>query len=263
MNKNGAIQIDQGNFRVTRESYGISIRDVAKKCHFSTATVYNFEHCSGKYTDVFTRPGNAKIMIRALYDCIDEKLAGLFVQKETIKKEEETVKKSNFENIDNSCLKNAVNKLMVRNAVIDYCNSNNLDPYDFLKMCDVTRTILYDYKNHPYVYKSTVDKILAATGWSMDYIEKYKDTTEPIQYIKIKREPYTGQSTNTFVDIPNVVDTGITINTINTITDECKKINQKLYFEDGKFYEEYDHIVTVHEKKEVTKEEFLEAVKEV
>ena len=59
-------------------------KDVAEKCHFAPTTVYNFEHCSGKYTDVFTRPGNAKIMIRALYECIDEKLNNLFVNNKKI-----------------------------------------------------------------------------------------------------------------------------------------------------------------------------------
>ena len=246
-----AIQIDQGNFRVTRESYGISIRDVAEKCHFAPTTVYNFEHCSGKYTDVFARPGNAKIMIRALYDCIDEKLNNLFVNN---KKEEETMKKSNFENIDNSCLKNAVSKLMVRNAVVDYCNNNNLDLEDFLKMCGVSkRNFFYDYEKHPYMYKSTVDKILAATGWTMDIFEKYKDATEPISCIKVK--PINKKT----------VEEDICEEKLDFIQPHpiVEKINCKLYFEDGKFYEEYDHIVTVHEKKEVTKEEFLEAIKEV
>ena len=256
MNKNGAIQIDQGNFRVTRECYGISIKDIAEKCHFSTATVYNFEHCSGKYTDVFTRPGNAKIMIRALYECIDEKLAGLFVQKETINKEEETMKKNN-------CLKNAVDKLMVRNAVIDYCNNNNLNPYDFLKMCGVNKNILYDYKDHPYVYKYTVDKILAATGWSTDIFEKYKDATEPI---KINKGPMKFRDILEDVqkEVKKYVPESTTdLTATNDDTINCKKLNRKLYFEDGKFYEEFDKVVTVHEKKEVTKEEFLEAIKEV
>lgn len=262
MNTNGAIQIDQGNFKLTRESYGISVKDVAEKCHFAPSTVYNFEHCRGKYMDVYARSGNDKIMITALRECIDEKLAGLFVQKETIKKEEETV----TEHEKNICLSHTIDKLMVRNAIVDWCNNNNVNVFEFCTMCGITKNILYDYKNHPYMYKSTVDKILAATGWTMDIFEKYKDSTEPIK--AIQKEKGLIKFRDILEDVQNEVKKYVPESTADLMvlhndTINYKKINRKLYFEDGKFYEEYDRVVTVHEKKEVTKEEFLTAVKEV
>ena len=242
------LHIDQQNYRDVRTQYGIKMQNIADKCGISTSTISNFERCNCKYTEVYARSDTSKILIRTLYDIIDEKLSGLFINKE-----EKPVETSNFENSNNSCLKNAISKLMVRNAVVEYCNNNDLNPYDFLKMCGIGKSLLHDYKDHPYVYKSTVNKILAATGWTMDYIEKYKDTTEHIPYIKVK--PVQNRK----------VEEDICEEELDFVQPHpiVEKINRKLYFENGKFYEEYDHIVTVHEKKEVTKEEFMAAIKEV
>lgn len=255
------LHIDQQNYKDVRTQYGIKMQSIADKCGISTSTISNFERCNCKYTEVYARPDTSKILIRALYDIIDEKLSGLFINKE-----EKPVETSNFENSNNSCLNNTVNKLMVRNAIVDWCNNNNVNVYEFCTMCDVNKSLLYDYKNHPYMYKSTVNKILAATGWTMDIFEKYKDSTEPIEVIQKKKGLV--KFRDILEDVRKEVKKYVPENTtdlmaINNDTANYKKLNVRLYFEDGKFYEEYDRVVTVHEKKELTKEEFMTAVKEV
>ena len=72
------MDINQSNFRQTRRSYGITLQDVADKCHLSASSIMNYEQYTGQYTQVRTRDDNVKRIVRALDELITEKIEETF-----------------------------------------------------------------------------------------------------------------------------------------------------------------------------------------
>lgn len=225
--------VTKENFKQTRESYGIALKDVADKVHVSIGTVSNFENSKDKYTDTCTRGYNAANMLMALQELIDIKLANLFVTGNSNEKEEPKVeeKKARYKSIP---------RKNVYDVVLDYCLSNKLNTREFCKMCGISFSTLINYERHPFMTLQTVNKICTATGWKPDIFDN------PEESIKKMKEKEATKIEDKTEEKP--------------FERSKKKHNYKLYMEDGKFYEEFDYYVKKHTKNEITKEQFKVAI---
>jgi DNA-binding XRE family transcriptional regulator len=220
--ENSIVEVTQANFKEMRNNYGFTLKDVAEEARLSETTILNYENSKNRYTDTCARKETSLMANRALKHLIDHKIANLFLGTE--KKKEST-------RGGKPCL-NAVRKSIVRAVVQSYCRANDISMTEFADMCGVSKSCFGDLKNHPYCYPQTIRKICEATGWSPDVFKT-----------DIPTEIFTSdKSAKTFENAPLT-----------------EKHNYRLYFENGKYYEEYDCTVVQHQKKELTKEQFIAA----
>lgn len=221
--ENSIVEVTQANFKEMRSNYGFTLKDVAEEAHVSETTILNYENSKNRYTDTCARQETSARANRALKHLIDHKIANLFLGTEEKKRSTRGGK---------CCINNAVRKSIVRAVVQSYCRANDISMTEFADMCGVSKSCFGDLKNHPYCYPQTIRKICEATGWSPDV---FKVETTGILSLP-------DESAKIFDNAPSV-----------------EKQNYRLYFENGKYYEEYDYTVVQHQKKELTKEQFIAA----
>ena len=204
--------IDRSNFQKNRKAYGITILDVAKKSGLSSGVISNYENFTGQYTQTRTRDDNARTIVRALKNLIQEKIDSTFINENKLQKEkeekkgmftedslslgevtilEDLAKESKKKNeIVNETVNETVNKEIkvpknykngydkgkIIKKLKDYCAENNIIFSDFCTMCGINHSTLapYSIRVSPVLSEKTMNKICEATGWNSTKFEEDK-----------------------------------------------------------------------------------------
>lgn len=202
--------IDRSNFKQNRKSYGISLKDIAERSKLSTGVISNYENYTGQYTQTRTRDDNARIIVRALKDLIQEHIDNIFMngtnkinnkeEKEIKKMEEKKMITSDSivldgfaendktvsldelvekrEEKDNTKIpknyKRGYNKGKIVTKLHSYCKENKISFSDFCSMCGINCSTLapYSIERTPILSERLLLKICEATGWDADRFEE-------------------------------------------------------------------------------------------
>lgn len=231
-----ALVINHSNFKQNRSAYGFTLRDIADKAGVSVSTVDNYEKFDSSYIRTRNRDENARRIERALGDLIDEQIVRVFPN---AKKEVKVM---------NPSTKNAYDRKWVADKVKAFCNENNITILEFTKKCGITNNTFSDsiIEKHPYLYPSTVTRIIYKTGWTKDMFDLIKDVPFTIPYFMQKVE-----KTEEIKESSKIVQED---------SPQFDIRNRQLTFKDGHYYVEYDEVLINHVVKELTKEEFLSRV---
>lgn len=230
--------VTRENFKRTRESYCISLKDISDKCDLGVHTISNFENCTGKYTETVARPYNANKMISALNELVQEKIDSAFPNDRSNK----YIKIAREKQIET-----AVDKAKVNKTVREYCKANDITLMDFCKMCGVSASTFYE-NNHPLMYLRTAEKICKATGWTMEQLLTGDFKTEAAKAKQVIKEGF-GAKVEPTVKPEN-----------KTSVMPATRKNTEYTCKDGKYFVEYD--IMVHRKEEISKTEFLKLIQE-
>ena len=232
--------IDRKNFKQNRVAYGISQEEIANRCGLVSTTVSNYERFEGKYTQTRARDDNEKLMIRALYDIIQERINETFTN--AIKKEDKVVSKSRKQ------FSISYDRKTIGEKIYKYCMYSGINITDFCKMCNISSNsfVASQIEAVPQIKLQTINKILVATGWTLEQLTGPNDI--PVQPIKM--------TTDLEVMKPNPIeaDEDRKLSSLQhdgnvTITDE------RYTFQDGSYYYEYTIVRKV--KRKISKEQFL------
>lgn len=233
------LKITRMNFKQQREAYGIKTKDIADICNLSPLTVSNFEKSTGAYSQTNARDYNADMMCQTLESLITRKLDDLFL------KENEAKTKNNIlaKNARTKRLENGYPKKQIVDYIAEYCKLNAISKTEFCKMCGLNLGFLYPSAGDV-IYKTSMDKIVKATGWTVEQIMSGA-------FVNEKKDPKT-------VEAEKVVQT-FKDNKVAKLVNE-EKSNVKYICEDGKYFMEYDVVVITHKREEISKDTFIQEV---
>ena len=228
-----ALEINHSNFKQNRSAYGITLREIADRAGISVMTVSNYEQFDSSYIRTRNRDDNAKRIENALASLIDERVVRTFPGK--VEKEEKVVEEKR-KGYYHPC-KNFFDRKYVSEKIKQYCVDENITLADFCRMCNIATSNFADctIQNNPHLYPRTIAKIISATGWSIDMFKEDKD----IPLSNSKRSMTVTENVET----------------------PAEKKNKQFIFRDGKYFMEYDIVVTEHKVEEISKEEFLQSIK--
>lgn len=243
------------NFKQQRQAYKISLEEIAKKSGLSIATISAYERFTSKYTETRTRDENGRAIVNALDDIIQERITEMFpnATKKEDKVVEEVKEKRSY------VMSNAYDRKIIANKIKKYCASSKISISEFCKMCDVSNNTFIDavIKQNPYIKETTLDKILKATGWSVEMLMGPDDI--PVQSIKKQIDPAALQKpvTNDLEPLkPNPIDADEDRKMSSLQHDGNVKITDERYtFQNGEYFYEYTIVRKV--KRKITKEQFL------
>ena len=270
-----SLDINQSNFRQTRRSYGITLQEVADKCHMSTSCISNYEQFTGQYTQIRTRDDNANAIKRALQELIDARISEAFPF--GIKEE-----RSN-DDMDQKPSKvvhhKGYDKAKIAAKLKEYCISKDITSTEFYKMCDISPSTLapYSIRKNPVLREDIVSKICVAAGLSPYMFDDAKlntdlntdvDTTSEkscrdAELDKLSQEASEAnkKADSAIEDILVSVSDVESLNPVSASTTSSSDVeikDKKYVFQDGNHYEEY--IIVKHIKKQITKCEFISAI---
>lgn len=239
--------IDRKNFKQNRVAYGISQEEIANRCGLVSTTVSNYERFEGKYSQIRARDDNEKLMIRALYDIIQERINESFTNAIN-KKEDKVVGENRRKQFDITYDRKAIGE-----KIYKYCLYSGINITDFCKMCGISCNtfVASMITDVPQIKLQTINKILAATGWTLEQLTGPNDI--PVQPIHRKDS----------ID-PNALQKPVT-NDLEPLRpnpiaaeqhDGNVKITDERYtFQDGEYFYEYTIVRKV--KRKISKEQFL------
>lgn len=266
-----SLDINQSNFRQTRRSYGITLQEVADKCHMSKSCISNYEQFTGQYTQIRTRDDNANAIKRALQDLIDERISEAFPFG--------TKGEGSNDNMDQKPSKvvhyKGYDKAKVAAKLKEYCISKDLTSTEFYKMCDISPSTLapYSVRKNPILREDVVSKICVAAGLSPYMFDDAKLNTDvnttsekscrDVELDKLSQE---ASEANKKIDsaIEDILVSVSDIESLNpvsasaTSSSDVEIKDKKYVFQDGNYYEEY--IIVKHIKKQITRCEFISAI---
>ena len=228
-----ALVINHSNFKQNRSAYGITLREIADRAGVSVMTVQNYEKYDSSYIRTRNRDDNARRIERALSELIDERVVRTFPNSV---KEEKVVEEKKKGGGYFPC-KNFFDRKYVAEKIKQYCIDENITIADFCRMCNVATSNFSDCTviNNPHLYPKTIAKIMSATGWTEDMFKEDKDVPFSSNTDKKENVVYTTDRTGDMVGL-------------------------QFIFRDGKYYMEYDRVMTEHKVKEISKEEFLKHI---
>lgn len=242
--------IDRKNFKQNRVAYGISQEEIAQRCGLVPTTVSNFERFEGKYTQTRARDDNERLMTRALYDIIQERINETFTNAINNKEDKvvEESKKKIFKTYDRALIAEKIKK---------YCLSSGISIREFCRMCDITSNTFVDciIRDVPRIKEFTVYKILNATGWTLEQLTGPDDI--PIKKVV---EPVAALQKPVTTDLeplkPNPIEADEDRKMSSLQHDGNVKITDERYtFQDGEYFYEYTIVRKV--KRKISKEQFL------
>lgn len=245
--------IDRKNFKQNRVAYGISQEEIANRCGLVSTTVSNYERFEGKYSQIRARDDNEKLMIRALYDIIQERINETFTN--AIKKEDKVVSGSK------KLFSMSYDRKTIGEKIYKYCLYSDINITDFCKMCSISSNsfIASMIDNNPQIKLHTINKILAATGWTLEQLTGPDDI--PVRPIHRKEsiDPNALQEpvTNDLEPLrPNPIEADEDRKMSSLQHDGNVKITDERYtFQDGDYFYEYTIVRKV--KRKISKEQFL------
>lgn len=243
-----ALVINHSNFKQNRSAYGFTLRDIADRAGVSVSTVDNYEKFDSSYIRTRNRDDNAKRIERALSELIDEQIVRVFPN--SISQKEDKVVEEKKKRGGYHPPRNVFDRRYVSDKLHKYCEDNGLGFTEFCIMCDVAPSNFCEcmIKKQPNMYPSTIAKIIKATSWDIDAFKEDKNV--PFSALKHKMtvvENATNKLEEKFSKRSEVETT--------------EKKNKQFIFRDGKYFMEYDIIVTEHKVEEISKEEFLQSIK--
>ena len=287
---NEELMIDRSNFTENRKSYGITIKQIAEKAKLSYNVISNFENYTGQYTQTRTRDDNARVIIRALKDLIQERINEAFPygnknsinnikEKENEIMENETTREITLTELAESVVKESsksnkkkptfttigYRKEAIATKLRKYCKEKGVGMKEFCDMCGVNSNTLSPYyiKLSPVMREDILKKICNATGLDISMFdedrnegpiaESNKVNKTNINEIEIKKiEPKKIEEIvgNKVIEMKSIPT--------ETIKDKVEIRDKKYTFQDGEYYEEYIEIR--HIRKPIGKEDFLKAI---
>lgn len=244
--------IDRKNFKQNRVAYGISQEEIANRCGLVSTTVSNYERFEGKYTQTRARDDNEKLMIRALYDIIQERINETFTNAINNKEDKVVSESKNKFSI-------SYDRKTIGEKIYKYCAYSGINITDFCKMCSISCNsfVASQIEAVPQIKLQTINKILAATGWTLEQLTGPNDI--PVQPIKKTIDPTALQKpvTNDLELLkPNPIDADEDRKMSSLQHDGNVKITDERYtFQDGDYFYEYTIVRKV--KRKISKEQFL------
>jgi transcriptional regulator with XRE-family HTH domain len=239
------------NFKQQRQAYKISLEEIAKKSGLAISTVSAYERFTSKYTQTRTRDENGRAITNALNDIIQEKIAETFpnATKKEDKVVEEVKEKRNYKI-------NGFDRAAISEKIRKYCTASGISIREFCKMCDIADNTFMGcvIRDNPLLRKQTVNKIMNATGWSLDQLTGPDDISvkKAAEYVLVQN-PVT---TNLEPMKPNPIDADEDRKMSSLQHDGNVQITDEKYtFQDGSYYYEYTIVRRV--KRKITKEQFL------
>ncbi len=287
------LRIDYSNFRQNRKAYGITIDEIAKKSGLSSSVVSHYENFTGQYTQTRPRDDNARRIVRALKDLIQNKIDSVFFTPIKKKKEEEKMVEDSLvlgevvtldelakearEKQDQKHekkvaakgqnYKNGYNKEKIINKLRSYCDENKILFSDFCKMCNINHSTLapYSIKVTPILSERLMVRICEATGWDISkfdedkYFEQSNSITTTAQKAKSKNTAtFTLRQSSTETGIAPIAFLPVHKEEPKAEPDNVEIKDRKYTFQDGVCYEEYTEIRYV--KRTISKEQFMTAI---
>ena len=125
-------------------------------------TIYNYETGSSKYTDISTRNDNKHLLNKKLEELINERAGSM---------DDFTIMKKDF-----------LEDLKL------YLKESNITLLEFTKMCGIGQNSLYPGCGSSGVLgRNMLNKIMSATGWSIDQIKNHKLEDNKMGYVPFIR----------------------------------------------------------------------------
>ena len=247
--------IDRKNFKQNRVAYGISQEEIANRCGLVSTTVSNYERFEGKYSQIRVRDDNEKLMIRALYDIIQERINESFTNAIN-KNEDKVVGEHRRKQFDIT-----YDRKTIGEKIYKYCLYSGINITDFCKMCGISCNtfVASMITDVPQIKLQTINKILAATGWTLDQLTGPDDI--PVRPIRRKESIDSNALqkpvTNDLEPLrPNPIEADEDRKMSSLQHDGNVKITDERYtFQDGDYFYEYTIVRKV--KRKITKEQFL------
>lgn len=214
--------VTRNNFKQLRKANRIFVKDIALATGLHENTIYNYETGSSKYTDISTRDYNEHLLNKKLEELINERAGSM---------DDFTIMKKDF-----------LEDLKL------YLKESNITLLEFTKMCGIGQNSLYPGCGSTGVLgRSLLNKIMSATGWTIDQIKNHKLEDNKMGYVP---------STKTMNEETKAAEAPIEMFTKAEVSKDV--LNVKYTFENGEFFREYD--ILKHVKQPITKEMFMKEV---
>ena len=261
------VVVRRDNFKQLRKSYGITLKEIARKCQLSVPTIQNFENNQGLYQNINAREYNSKLMVRMLEDMIVKKEEDIrmitfdndsgFATNTPLMKESKHKEKAA---VRNSNKPTDISRKEFAENLNKYLYNNKLSMREFCNMCSIAHSVFYPsyVKTNPYLSVGHLKKVKDAKGWTDEQIRSGSFVEEDVNMAWIATQKSKAALAALNEESKSALHDKLADKLKDSGFANKSESNVKYVFDGSCYYKEYD--IVKHVVESISKEEFIKHI---